>query len=127
MSNDGLGLGEYVKDFAPDDEEEQQPTADDEWRENLQAQVNEWRRSLRQRVFDRRRWDRMLRIAEKRELKAGRTRGARGENGREIDYNAVGINEAKKQIAQADWDIELLEISIAEAEAELNANDGDPA
>lgn len=103
----------------------------DDWQDSLEEQVKQWRLQLQQRRFDLRRWDRILRIAEKRELKAGRIKDARrqAQNGtvQVIDYNANGANEAKQQVAQAEWDIELLEVSIAEAEAELAVDDGSDA
>lgn len=97
-------------------------TLEEAFKEQIQNNIAQWKQQRDGLILERRTKDRLLRVAEKREMRAGKVRGAYNQ-GQEIDWNAVAVNQFRYRLGQIDLELETLEVSIEEAEAELgNAN-----
>lgn len=84
------------------------------WRETLEGNVKSWRASIRGLEFERRSKDRMLAIAT-----AGGLRMARYKSRKLSDPNEAGRQAILERLAQLDYEIEMAEAMIEDAEAEL--------
>ena len=85
----------------------------------VRANIVQWTAARRGIDLTLRAKDRLLRIAEQKASRAGRIRGAVDEQGRSIDFNVATVNTMKREIGQLWHEHELLDVLIAEAQAEL--------
>ncbi len=100
------------------------PDADAIWRADLTANLAAWKAQWRGKDFERRSKEASLAIAQAGNLRAGKYTRVRDQNGNLIDYNLAAANSLMNDLAQLEISQEVLETSIATAEAELAAIEG---
>lgn len=84
------------------------------WRETLEGNIKNWRASIRGLEFERRSKDRMLSVAS-----AGQLRMARYKSRKIPDPSEAGKQAILERLAQLDYEIEMAEAMVEDAEAEL--------